>query len=326
MADPCPKEMVHGPCGGVAPDGSCEVPGVRCPFVDVVRWSGGGARSTEPAPAWVLDLRPGRYPERALVASVEALADVVDFVLIGEHLDDDPVVPPRQRARWAQDHLPIPALVTVTGRGRSAAEAADEVAAVQAAHPTGGVHAVTGDHPRARFPGVEVPERFGVDCFAVIEAAAATGVTVSAAVAPDAPPVEQRVERGVDKLAAGAGMLIANHVGDPAVLTRYAERVAADAGGRPVVAPVALVHDAVSVRRLVQFPGLRLPDGDVRAVLAAEGGAGAREVAVDVAVRRAQAWRAAPGIAGVNLSGVGPDDPAERADFVREIVSRTLED
>ncbi|HEV7187988.1 MAG TPA: methylenetetrahydrofolate reductase C-terminal domain-containing protein, partial [Blastococcus sp.] len=36
----CPKRMVFGPCGGVRPDGRCEVAEHRCVFLD------------RPLPAW----------------------------------------------------------------------------------------------------------------------------------------------------------------------------------------------------------------------------------------------------------------------------------
>ncbi|MET3804337.1 5,10-methylenetetrahydrofolate reductase [Nakamurella sp. UYEF19] len=37
----CPKHMVYGPCGGVGPDGTCEVAGQRCVFLghDLPRWN-----------------------------------------------------------------------------------------------------------------------------------------------------------------------------------------------------------------------------------------------------------------------------------------------
>ena len=36
----CPKRMDYGPCGGVLPDGGCEMRPGRCAFSDVVPWTG----------------------------------------------------------------------------------------------------------------------------------------------------------------------------------------------------------------------------------------------------------------------------------------------
>ena len=37
----CPKRMQFGPCGGVKPDGQCEMRSGPCSFDDVVPWPGG---------------------------------------------------------------------------------------------------------------------------------------------------------------------------------------------------------------------------------------------------------------------------------------------
>lgn len=36
--DDCPKHMQYGPCGGVRPDGQCEMRSGPCAFPDVVAW------------------------------------------------------------------------------------------------------------------------------------------------------------------------------------------------------------------------------------------------------------------------------------------------
>jgi methylenetetrahydrofolate reductase (NADPH) len=36
----CPKRMQFGPCGGVRPDGRCEMDSAPCVFDDVITWRG----------------------------------------------------------------------------------------------------------------------------------------------------------------------------------------------------------------------------------------------------------------------------------------------
>ena len=186
-----------------------------------------------------------------------------------------------------------------------------------------GVHAVTGDHPAAR-PGLghepPSPEQFGVDCFTVIAAASAVGLPVSAAASPGVRPVAARGGRAVDKVRAGAGTLIANHVDDTGALASFADAVrgAADVD---VVAPVALLADADSVRRLAGFPGCVVPRDDVAAVLEAPPEQ-TRQRGIEVAIERSRIALRCPGVTGINLSGTGPTDPDDRADFVRSIVEQ----
>ena len=58
----CPKQMRHGPCGGVQDEGRCEVPGVVCPFPDAagpVPWVGRKVTGGVPkVPRVLVDLRP----------------------------------------------------------------------------------------------------------------------------------------------------------------------------------------------------------------------------------------------------------------------------
>ena len=56
--DACPKRMTFGPCGGVRPDGSCEVEDAPCVFLEtpVRRWAG-ERRAPAPAPEPAVALR-----------------------------------------------------------------------------------------------------------------------------------------------------------------------------------------------------------------------------------------------------------------------------
>lgn len=324
----CPKHMAHGPCGGVADDGACEVSGVRCPYVHVVRWegpdrpasgpTGGPGRSGLAGVRWLMDLRLRRDDLVLLAASADLLHGVVDAVLVGEHVDDDTGLAPHEMARWARDHIGLPVVVTLTARDRSSDTLAADMEALAAAGVLA-VHCVTGDHPAARFgPGADAS--FTLDVFDLIVAGRASGLAVSAAASPASPPVAERPLRAADKVRAGAGMLVCNHAGDEAALRRFGAQVA-ERCDVPLVAPVPLLSDPESVARLTQFPGLRLFPEDVAAILGAGDPAHAESSGIEVAERRARRMLGLPGYTGINLSGTGPTDARHRAEMVATIVA-----
>ena len=103
----CPKSMSYGPCGGVRPDGSCEVDQRPCPFVDRLTLepaspSGpqSGAQSlgvpsgfediVARTPLILVDVRAPRAWSGDLQRLWEATADTLDgcVALIGEHVDN----------------------------------------------------------------------------------------------------------------------------------------------------------------------------------------------------------------------------------------------
>ena len=317
----CPKHMAHGPCGGVADDGGCEVAGIHCPYAHVVRWTGREPARPSAALAsirWLMDLRLRRDDLIRMAGSADVLHGVVDAVLVGEHIDDDTGLSQDDMARWVRDHIGLPVVVTITARDRSCRRLGEDMAALAEAGVLA-VHCVTGDHPAARFgPGADAS--FTLDVFDVMVAAREAGLAVSAGESPASPPVAERPGRAVDKVRAGASVLVCNHAGDEAVLGSFGAAVAARCDVQ-LVAPVPLLSDPASVARLTQFPGLRLFPEDVAAILGADDPAHAEGVGREVAIRRSTRMLDLPGYTGINLSGTGPTDARRRAAMVADIVA-----
>lgn len=326
----CPKAMTFGPCGGVRADETCEVDRRPCPFLHRPLRVVGGANPTAPsAPGtplslrFLVDFRPD--PDW----STRLDADLADRYrcggphtawLVGEHVDDTHGLGIAEHVRRLQGRFGLPLVVTVTGRNRTRSQAErvlDELAEAGVA----AVHCVTGDHPAARFgPGRHAG--FGVDSQMLVALAASRGLAVSVAESPASPPVLDRPRRVANKARAGANVVVVNHAGSAAELRRFAHRCGSTGVSIPLVGPVPLIADQSSARRLARFPGLALDAELVDAVL------DSRNPLAEGRRRAVAFGRAllAPGdgdgqpFVGVNLSGVGPEDPRARAEFVADII------
>lgn len=326
----CPKRMAHGPCGGVRVGGRCEVGG-PCVFVADAGaglegaaaewvWRDPDALETIDRPALnpaalallaVLDRRPivvADLPspgadldaERSLAAAV---AGSVDAVLLGD-------------APWARVQLP-PALRAsvvaaegvatwsgLNGRDRNRAALEAELSALDGLG-RGAVHCVTGDHP-ALGDRPDVPGVFDLDGVGIARlAAGATGLVVSAAESPDAPPARERAARAAAKARAGADVLFVNHASSVDRVAEFAAEVRSLAPALRLIACVPLVVSAAGADRLTAFLHGPLP-AELAAPLSA-----ADPVAAGVAqaVTHAEALLAIPEIGGVDLSA--PAGPGE---------------
>ena len=330
----CPKHMVYGPCGGVRPDGACELGDRACPFVDapLVRW-----HASEVAPrAWPIESRSAAVPaiptDRPFVItdlrtvpfdldSIEAvtrrLSVFGDAVLIGEH-QNRPDYPPTLMATLVASAGARP-WVTLTCRDRNRVVLESELAGL-AALGVDGVHCVTGD---ARAHGVrpEVTQVFDLDGPRLAGLAAAAGLLPSVAATPTAPPADLRPRRLLLKEHAGARLCFVNHTESPARLAGFVAAARQVGVTMPFIAGVAVYTDEVSAAALRGFPGLELDPARVAAVLdAPDPVAGG----IDAAVEEARRALAVPGVIGVNLSGLASGDGLETAAKVKAAIGREI--
>ncbi|WP_375430819.1 methylenetetrahydrofolate reductase C-terminal domain-containing protein [uncultured Friedmanniella sp.] len=334
-ATDCPKQMVHGPCGGVHADGSCELGDRRCSFVDgpvvprqpltpapVV----GEAPSSDGAELRTL-LAAGRvvvadFPAAALsTESVAATAAVlrgrVHAVLAGDSPRSRVQFPPAFRAGLIQAAgLRVWAGLNCRDRNRVALEG--EVAAL-AAVGVAAVHCVTGDHTATGSRPDAAPV-FDLDSTQLAELCAAAGLLTSVGESPATPPTEHRPARLVEKLTTGAEVCFVNHCGGAAEVGRFVGAVRTLGVDPRFVPCVPIVLDHASAALLASFPSLVLPAGYLDRVLAA---ADPWAVGIAAAVELAESYLAIDGVAGVNLSGGGaPGEEVSFAGALAEISTR----
>lgn len=267
----CPKHMVHGPCGGVQADGSCEVGG-PCAFVGPGAAAVPLVESAVHAPATlaaqelealmrrrqviIADLpSPGPDPdmERRLASAV---AGKIDAALLG----DSP---------WARLQLSPAVRASIVGaegvrpwaglncRDRNRVALRAELASL-AAVGVPAVHCVTGDHARAHGAGAagSAPGVFDLDSTQLAGLAAQTGLVVSVAESPAAPPITSRPLRAASKAEAGAGVCFVNHAGDAKSLAHFVSATRALSPKLRIIVCVPMVISRAGADRLKTFlPG-----------------------------------------------------------------------
>jgi methylenetetrahydrofolate reductase (NADPH) len=91
----CPKPMESGPCGGVRPDGQCEMRPGPCAFGEVLPWSGTqyAPRPAHTPPTVLTDFSCTPFDRDEVAATAAVLAPGCDAVLVGEH-QNKPDFPP----------------------------------------------------------------------------------------------------------------------------------------------------------------------------------------------------------------------------------------
>ena len=302
--------MVHGPCGGVRADLSCEVDRRPCPFArltEPVAWAGttpaptaSGSRllrAIEDGPVVVTDLTVPPFDAAAVASITEVLRGSTDALLVGEH-QDQPDFSPTLMARLVSDSGGRP-WVTLTCRDRNRVVLEQELASLG---PSGadGVLCVTGDaRVDGGLPGVT--QVFDLDGTRLTALAASYGLPAAVAESPGAPPRPLRPRRLLQKQRAGARLAILNHLGSAEDVEVFVRAARAAGVTIPIIAAVAVYSDARSAQVLADLPGLHLDDRRAARVVEA---ADPERAGVETAVEQARRLLSIDGVAGVNLSGM----------------------
>jgi 5,10-methylenetetrahydrofolate reductase len=312
-ATACPKAMTFGPCGGVQPDGACEVATHPCVFLGAtlpVPWPGGAA-SPAPAPAaageilGILARRPlimTGFPSRPMISAdvapvAAALAGRADAVLSGDAGSSRTQYPPSYRAAlMAREGVRVWMGVTARDRNRVALEG--EFAAL-ADIGVAGVHCVTGDHT---FSGdrPDAQPVFDLESTSMLPLARRAGLLASFAESPAAPPVEHRGRRVREKQRAGGEFCLTQYAGDADDLAAFVGRCRAAGADLPVLPGVPLVIDREGLELIASFPAAALPTGFAAELSAARD---LRTAGVRLAVRLGTELLERAGVAGLVIAG-----------------------
>jgi methylenetetrahydrofolate reductase (NADPH) len=299
-ADGCPKHMVMGPCGGVRDGGGCEVFPGPCVFEAPAVWPDANRVPAVPprrVPLVLADYTADAYSVPMLTTVARTLAASCDAVLVGEH-QNRPDYPPVLLASLLQAAGARP-WMSLACRDRNRVVLEQELNGLRHLDVEA-VLCVTGD-ARGHDVRPDVTQVFDLDGPRLAALAAVTGLTAAVPETPAAAPRHLRPERLAQKQRAGAAVAVLNHA---AVETVAAFMVGAARAGVtiPVIAGLAVYTDEPSAAVLHGLPGLELDQAAVSAVLA---GPDPVEAGIAAAAREAAALLAIPGVAGVNLSGVG---------------------
>ncbi|MET0699282.1 MAG: methylenetetrahydrofolate reductase [Mycobacterium sp.] len=298
LAEHCPKRMSFGPCGGVRPDGQCEMRPGPCAFPDTVLWPGPvPAPKRVRAPLILTDFSCAPFDPAEVAATAATLRSSCDAVLVGEH-QNRPDFPPTLMSRLLLDAGATP-WITLSCRDRNRIVLEQELRGL-ALIGVQTVLCVTGDG-RAYDVRPDVTQTFDLDGPRLVALAAALGMTAAVPETPTAPPVSGRPVRLVQKQRAGASLAVLNHVSSPSMVDQFMTAARSAGLAVPVLAAVAVLTDKVSAGVLQGLPGLALDHAVVESIL---GAADPVEAGIQAAVAEARALLAIEGVEGVNISGL----------------------
>lgn len=318
----CPKRMEFGPCGGVRPDGQCEMRVGACSFGDVVPWSGATPDKASAARVMrsrlvVTDFSCTPFDRDDIAGTAAVLAPACDAVLVGEH-QNKPDFPPTLMGSLLLDAGVVP-WITLSCRDRNRIVLEQELRGLRSIG-VNTVLCVTGDG-RGYDVRPDVTQTFDLDGPRLLALAASVGVIPAAPETPTAPPVRARPVRLVEKQRAGAEVAVLNHVPFPGIVGEFM-RAARSAGLTiPVIASVAVFTDRGSAAVLQGLPGLELDPASTERVLSA-----ADPVAegIAVAVAEARELLSLDGIEGVNISGLATASGARFGAEIKAEVGRRI--
>ncbi len=295
----CPKRMEFGPCGGVRPDGQCEMRPGPCAFGDVVPWKSGTPSTSRPAraPLLLTDFSCTPFDRDDVAATASVLAPGCDAVLVGEH-QNKPDFPPTMMGALLLDAGVAP-WITLSCRDRNRVVLEQELRGLKIIG-VDTVLCVTGDG-RGYDVRPDVTQTFDLDGPRLVALAASLDVIPAVPETPTAPPRHARPARLVEKQRAGASVAVLNHVPFPDMIGEFMASARAAGLTIPVIAAVAVFTDSVSAAVLQGLPGLQLDQAVTEQVL---GAADPVAAGIEAAVSEARALLSIDGIDGVNVSGL----------------------
>ncbi|OBF90463.1 methylenetetrahydrofolate reductase [Mycobacterium sp. 852002-51152_SCH6134967] len=312
--------MEFGPCGGVRPDGQCEMRPGPCTFADVVPWSRPRHEPRPVNPPLVLtDFSNAAFDAQDVAATAGLLAPSCDAVLVGEH-QNKPDFPPTLMGSLLLDAGVAP-WITLSCRDRNRVVLEQELRGLLSIGVDTAL-CVTGDG-RGYDVRPDVTQTFDLDGPRLVELAASIGMVAAVPETPTAPPVHGRPARLVEKQRAGASLAVLNHVPFPAMIADFMQSARAAGLSIPVIAAVAVFTDSVSAAVLQGLPGLELDPSVTEHVL---GAADPVAAGIEAAVAEAEALLSIDGVEGVNVSGLASASGARFGAEIKAEVGRRIQE